>query len=100
MSKFLHICEVCGKKEFLTSEEAFNKGWDYPPNIGSFGAISPRTCPNCSINDTLWFELVINKTSVDDLSKNHKKTLLRIKKERQIQQYLSQKLDDIPNNLN
>ena len=29
--KLIHICEVCGKTEILTPEEAFNEGWDYPP---------------------------------------------------------------------
>lgn len=28
--KLIHICEVCGKKEILTPEEAFEQGWDYP----------------------------------------------------------------------
>ena len=26
--KLIHICEVCGKTETLTPEEAFNEGWD------------------------------------------------------------------------
>ncbi|MCR5098816.1 MAG: hypothetical protein K6B14_07710 [Lachnospiraceae bacterium] len=29
---FWHYCEVCGKKEYITAEEAFNDGWDYPPS--------------------------------------------------------------------
>ena len=33
--KLIHICEVCGKTEILTPEEAFNEGWDYPPRMGS-----------------------------------------------------------------
>ena len=28
--KLIHICEVCGKTEIMTPEEAFNDGWDYP----------------------------------------------------------------------
>lgn len=32
--KLIHICEVCGKTEILTPEEAFNDGWDYPPRMG------------------------------------------------------------------
>lgn len=27
---FWHYFEVCGKKEILTSREAFKRGWDYP----------------------------------------------------------------------
>ena len=41
----LHICEVCGRTEVLTPQEAFDKGWDYPPMMGSFGDVSPRTYP-------------------------------------------------------
>ena len=43
-----HICEVCGRTEILTPEEAHSQGWDYPPKMGRFRIISPRTCPNCS----------------------------------------------------
>ena len=54
---FWHYCEVCGKKEFITAKEAFDKGWDYPPNIGHFGMLSPRTCGDCGIQDTLFFKV-------------------------------------------
>ena len=37
MKKNRYICEVCGKVEILTTDEAFEKGWDYPPFIGEFG---------------------------------------------------------------
>ena len=26
--KLIHVCEVCGKTEILTPEEAFNDGWE------------------------------------------------------------------------
>ena len=55
--KFWHYCEVCGKKEFITAEEAFNSGWDYPPNIGMFGILSPRTCGDCMMQDTLYWKI-------------------------------------------
>lgn len=100
MDKFLHICEVCGKEELLTSEEAFNEGWDYPPNIGSFGIIGPRTCPNCRLDDTLWFELTMKRTPVEELSERHKKTLSRIVREYKIYQHIVKKLDDAPKFLN
>ena len=45
--KLIHICEVCGKTETLTPEEAFNEGWDYPPRMGGFGIVGPRTCGDC-----------------------------------------------------
>ena len=76
--KLKHICEVCGRTEILTSEEADLAGWDYPPFIGSFGVVSPRTCPNCSIFETLWAQLVLKKKQVSDLSEAHLVTLNRI----------------------
>lgn len=27
--KLKHICEVCGRAEILTPEEAYRAGWDY-----------------------------------------------------------------------
>lgn len=54
---FWHYCEVCGKKEFITAEDAFNSGWDYPPKMGIFGLLGPRTCGNCSIVDTLFWKI-------------------------------------------
>ena len=73
-----HICEVCGKEEILDSETAFYDGWDYPPRMGEFGVVSPRTCGNCGIDKTLWWEMMCNKTPVSELSKNHWETLNRI----------------------
>ncbi len=54
---FWHYCEVCGKKEFITDEDAFNSGWDYPPKIGFFGMLGPRTCGNCQMKDTLYWKI-------------------------------------------
>ena len=76
--KLKHICEVCGKEELLTSEEAFLAGWDYPPRIGAFGIVSPRTCPDCSMMDTLWAALVLEKKTVEELSARQVQTLKRI----------------------
>jgi hypothetical protein len=73
-----HICENCGKDEILCSEEAYKKGWDYPPKMGSFKIVSPRTCEECDIQTTLWWEITYNKTALDQLSERHKKTLKRI----------------------
>jgi hypothetical protein len=81
---FIHICEVCGKEEILESEVAYNQGWDYPPKIGVFGVVSPRTCGSCSINHTLWWELTVNKTPIEKLSQRHKDTLHRILSEPEI----------------
>ena len=54
---FWHYCEVCGRKEFTTAGDACDSGWDYPPQIGHFGLLSPRTCGNCSIVDTLFMKI-------------------------------------------
>ena len=54
---FWHYCEVCGKKELITDEEAFNSGWDYPPRVGFFGILGARTCGNCQMKDTLYWKI-------------------------------------------
>ncbi|MCL2490831.1 MAG: hypothetical protein FWF36_08985 [Propionibacteriaceae bacterium] len=73
-----HICEVCGVEETLAEEDAFEKGWDYPPRMGTFGVISPRTCPKCTINQTLWWSLTIDHTAATALTDKQKATLQRI----------------------
>ena len=73
-----HICETCGKDEILTSEEAFDQGWDYPPRMGSYGVVSPRTCGNCLINTTLWWAFSCDKIPPEELDDRHRATLQRI----------------------
>lgn len=79
--KFWHYCEVCGKREFITAKEAFNDGWDYPPNIGQFGMLGPRTCGVCQIKDTLFWKInasgglpvvLENNLSQEDLATWHR----------------------------
>jgi predicted nucleic-acid-binding Zn-ribbon protein len=77
-TKLLHICENCGKEEWLTSEEGFLQGWDYPPRLGTFGVVSPRNCGNCGITDTLWWEMSMKGTPISKLSEKQLKTLWRI----------------------
>ena len=79
--KLIHICEVYGKTEILTPEEAFNEGWDYPPRMGGFGIVGPRTCGDCPINLTVWWALVAEKKSVSELSQQQKETIKRIQGE-------------------
>ena len=76
--RLIHVCEVCGKTEVLTPEEAFEQGWDYPPKMGSFGVISPRTCGDCSMMDTVWWKLMYQHVKSEDLSDKDKETLDRI----------------------
>lgn len=73
-----HICEVCGRDEVLDSEEAFNAGWDYPPRVGVFKIVSPRVCPNCSMDDTVWWALAIEGKQHGDLSEAQLVVLNRI----------------------
>lgn len=58
--KFWHYCEICGKKELLTAKEAFDGGWDYPPNMGCFGLLGLRTCGECPLKDTLYWNINMN----------------------------------------
>ncbi|UDL16014.1 hypothetical protein QEH42_gp204 [Microbacterium phage Pumpernickel] len=77
-----YICEVCDKVEVLTEDEAYDGGWDYPPFMGIWGVVSPRTCGGCGIQDTLWWKVMMeNITDSALLSEQHLKTLERIKKE-------------------
>ena len=73
-----HICENCGREEILDSDDSFEQGWDYPPKMGTFQVVSPRTCGDCSISTTLWWEITCNKTPLAQLSDKHKQTLNRI----------------------
>ena len=70
--KYKHICEVCGRTELLTPQEAYQAGWDYPPGMGSFGIVSARTCPNCSIFDTVWAALTLHHKKADELTEKQK----------------------------
>ncbi|TDG00907.1 hypothetical protein E1757_04660 [Paenibacillus piri] len=72
-----HICEVCGKEEILTSDQAFNQGWDYPPKMG-FQIVSPRTCGSCGISGTLWWAMTMEGKQIADLSQQQRETLHRI----------------------
>ncbi|HFI0350806.1 TPA: hypothetical protein ACGOZT_000220 [Streptococcus suis] len=79
--KLKHICEVCGLEEILTSEEAYDLGWDYPPIMGVFSIVSPRKCPNCSITETIWWALVLEQKPIELLSSKQIETLERISTE-------------------
>lgn len=82
MKKNRYICEVCGKVEILTTDEAFEKGWDYPPLIGEFGVVSPRTCPECPMEETAWAALVLKYKTYSELSDKQKEAVQRILNEK------------------
>lgn len=83
MAKLLHICEVCGLSEILESEVAFEAGWDYPPGVGVFGIVTPRTCPDCTMEETVWWALAIAKTPTSEMTSKQLETLKRISEERE-----------------
>ena len=82
---FWHYCEVCGKKEYLTAQEAYGSGWDYPPSSGSFGMLGQRKCGDCGIDKTLWWRITTTQklpiVFEESLSKSELKTWRRIKEE-------------------
>jgi len=81
-TRLIHICEICGKAKIMTPEEAFNEGWDYPPRMGKFGIVSPRTCGDCGMDKTLWHLLQRGEIKrIEDLSDIQQATLLRIQNE-------------------
>lgn len=62
----------------ITPQEAYDAGWDYPPRMGSFGVVSPRTCGNCRMVDTAWAALVFDKKTAAELSEQQVQTIVRI----------------------
>lgn len=77
-----YVCEVCGLTEVLTEEEAYKAGWDYPPFIGAWRILSPRTCPGCPIVHTAYW-YILNRTpeDTDPVPDRHLKTIIRIMEE-------------------
>ncbi len=82
---FWHYCEVCGRKEFITADDAFDSGWDYPPQMGHFGLLGPRTCRNCTIENTLFWKIKLSGglpiVLEEKLTKEERITWRRIKAE-------------------
>lgn len=81
---FWHYCEVCGKKQYITAQQAFDEGWDYPPTFGPFGILFQRTCGECTMINSLYMKvmkqqipIVLEKT----LTSEKLKTWNRIKTE-------------------
>lgn len=80
MSKYKLICEVCGTKKICENlEQAYLDGWDIPPYIGEFGIISPRTCPNCTVENTVWWKIM--GYGSDTLNSHDLEVIERIKHE-------------------
>jgi hypothetical protein len=77
-SPLIHICEVCDRTETMTPSEAFDEGWDYPPRMGVFGTVSPRTCGDCPITGTVWAAPMLVGKEQGDLTDKQKTVLSRI----------------------
>lgn len=73
-----HVCEVCGKIESLTSAQAYGTGWDYPPQVGAWGVVSPRTYERCGMDATVWWTMNAGKKTVDDLTPEQMETVARM----------------------
>lgn len=69
-----YVCETCDAEADLTEAEAYQAGWDYPPFIGMWGIVSPRTCPNCLIDTTAYWAII----SGQPLTEKHQATVRRI----------------------
>lgn len=54
-------CEGCDATYTGTAEDAFTIGWDTPERF-----MSHCTCPNCSIEKTVWWKLVILKQQITE----------------------------------
>jgi hypothetical protein len=76
-----YLCEVCGKREDLTEEEAYKQGWDYPPFMGIWGVLSPRTCGDCTIDQTAYWYVIQQGT--ENIPPNHMNTIKRVLAERE-----------------
>jgi len=77
----LHICDGCGAEELLTTEDAYQKGWDYPPMCGPWGTLAARTCPNCGVQTSAWWSLAVDGKSFAELSEHHQNTVRRVRAE-------------------
>ena len=79
--KLRHICEICGTEKLLTPQEGYDEGWDYAPRMYPFKVLSPRTCGNCGIEGTAWYEICVKHKGFDELTDKQKQTVLRINNE-------------------
>jgi hypothetical protein len=73
-----HLCEVCGRDEILTPAVAYERGWDYPPRMGQFGIVGPRTCGSCPMSETVWAALMLHGRSQEDLTEKQLDVVARI----------------------
>lgn len=58
----IYTCEVCATTFEGTAEAAFDEGWDTPERF-----LSHCTCPNCTIDKTTWWRLVVEGEKPSDV---------------------------------
>jgi hypothetical protein len=49
--------------------------------MGTWGVVSPRTCPQCTIRMTVWWAIAIEKKDINALTSHQRKVIGRILKE-------------------
>ena len=76
-----YLCEGCGKQEQHTEASAYGAGWDYPPFMGVWGVVSPRTCGDCGIESTAYWAILKGARSEEELGEKHWATVQRIQAE-------------------
>lgn len=76
-------CEApgCGREETLRPQEAFAAGWDFAPLVFPPGLILPRTCPEHSAEDTVWWALMVDKIDPGELTDFQRAVINRIRAE-------------------
>ena len=81
---FWHYCEICEKKEYITAQQAYDEGWDYPPTFGPFRMLFQRTCGECTMVNTLYMKVTKQQIPIvfeGTLTPKELKTWKRIKGE-------------------
>ncbi|MFT4298309.1 MAG: hypothetical protein QM597_01535 [Aeromicrobium sp.] len=79
---FEHWCEVCGREERLTSQAAYEAGWDFPPRMGAWEVVSPRTCGQCGMGQTVWWAITMEGVTAEGLTEHQRDVVARITAER------------------
>ncbi|WP_407360532.1 hypothetical protein [Microbacterium sp. LBN7] len=74
-------CEVCGREEGLSAGEAFDAGWDFA-GLMPRGIVSPRTCPDHGIEDTVWAKIAVAKIDPADFTEHDRQVIARVVAER------------------
>jgi hypothetical protein len=58
-----YVCEGCGATFEGHWKDAYNEGWDTPEMF-----VSHCTCPNCTIDKTIWWKLQVEKMDPAELT--------------------------------